>query len=61
VRDLYLGFGDVYAKLDEDQRKACILGMILLIIMIPLVAGTSFVIQGNGKAPVVPLPNVYRV
>jgi hypothetical protein len=58
--NLFMSFPDVYNKLDDDERRACVLGDNILGIYDCLVAGTSLVIQGDGEALAVPLPNIYR-
>lgn len=56
----YKDFGDVYKDLDDKDRRACVLGINIVGNYDCLVAGTSLVIQGNGKVVAVPLPNIYR-
>jgi hypothetical protein len=57
--DALLNFSSVYDTLVGD-REACILGQKFWWSYDCLVVGTSIVIQTDGKALAVPLPNIYR-
>ena len=56
----FLNFGSTYDKIALDDREACILGRNVIGRYECRVAGTAIIIQGNGKALAVPLPNLYR-
>jgi hypothetical protein len=60
TEDLYMSFPDLYNKLDDDQRRACVLGDNIIGDYDCLVAGTSLIIHRNGNVLAVPLPNIYR-
>lgn len=57
---VYFEFDKVYNEIQLEEREACILGQNIAWNYECLVVGTSIVIQGDGKALAVPLPNLYR-
>ncbi|KAF2277300.1 uncharacterized protein EI97DRAFT_488617, partial [Westerdykella ornata] len=55
-----MNYTAIYESIDEDKRQACVMGRNWWNIYECLVAGAVLIIQGNGKAVAMPLPNVYR-